>query len=565
MEGTSVSRRDFLRGAGVVGAAAGALALAGTAAAPAPAAAAEGEGAVPAIAKLANETAWIPVQKAACPGPRGPIAFVADEIPADAITATEDHDIVVIGAGIGGLTASLKAAEEGADVVCLEKMTRGRACFECFGAVNASCQEGMDIKPQLLLDEIYRSAYWRTRPEPAHTYVRRSGEATDFWQAMLAKGSNGFIITPVPEDPSTCGMPCLTDLIPTELGFYDSPCLPPDAGVRSGYSGLYVCLEMQEVAKQYDNLELRFETPGVQLVREGDGPVTGVIAKNPDGSYIQLNASRGVIIATGGYDANPELMEAWCRPEDYASSSWWNPGWGTTGDGHLMGIQVGAQMDPCPQPVMNFRWGNPDSFYDARAWNAIYFAIMVNGEGNRFVREDLPFQSVSNAQNAQPDYGANCWEVFDENMMEGMDDATIEEFKAKGWLYEGATPEELAEACGIDAQGLADTIARYNGFFAEGVDEDFDRDLAMTMPFTGSRYFALTNNSCILATVGGLTIDGNAQVLDTANQPIGGLYATGNASGTFFAGNYPRHIPGTSIGRAITFGYVAVEHALKGE
>ena len=565
MEGTSVSRRDFLRGAGVVGAAAGALALAGTAAAPAPAAATEGEGAVPAIAKLANETAWMPVQKAACPGPRGPIAFVADEIPADAITATEDHDIVVIGAGIGGLTASLKAAEEGADVVCLEKMTRGRACFECFGAVNASCQEGLDIKPQLLLDEIYRSAYWRTRPEPARTYVRRSGEATDFWQAMLAKGSNGFIITPVPEDPSTCGMPCLTDLIPTELGFYDSPCLPPDAGVRSGYSGLYVCLEMQEVAKQYDNLELRFETPGVQLVREGDGPVTGVIAKNPDGSYIQLNASRGVIIATGGYDANPELMEAWCRPEDYASSSWWNPGWGTTGDGHLMGIQVGAQMDPCPQPVMNFRWGNPDSFYDARTWNAIYFAIMVNGEGNRFVREDLPFQSVSNAQNAQPDYGANCWEVFDENMMEGMDDAAIEEFKAKGWLFEGATPEELAEACGVDAQGLADTIARYNGFFAEGVDEDFDRDLAMTMPFTGSRYFALTTNSCILATVGGLTIDGNAQVLDTANQPIGGLYATGNASGNFFAGNYPRHIPGTSIGRAITFGYVAVEHALKGE
>lgn len=461
--------------------------------------------------------------------------------------------------------ASLKAAEEGADVVCIEKMTRGRGCFECFGAVNAKCQEGLDIKPQLLLDELYRSAYWRTRPEPARTYVRRSGEATDFWQAMLDKGSNGFVITQVQEAPSTCGMPCLTDLIPTELGFYDSPCLPPDAGVRSGYSGMYVCLEMQEVAKQYDNLDIRFETPGVQLVREGDGPVTAVIAKNADGSYVQLNAAKGVVIATGGYDANPELMEAWTRPEDYASSSWWNPGWGTTGDGHLMGIQIGAQMDPCPQPVMNFRWGNPDSFYDARTWNAIYFAILVNGDGQRFVREDLPFQSVSNAQNAQPDYGANCWEVYDETMMEGMDDAAIEEFKAKGWLFEGATPEELAQACGVDPQGLADTIARYNGFFEKGVDEDFDRDLATTIPFSGKRYFALTTNSCVLATVGGLTIDENAQVLDVNNKPIGGLYATGNASGNFFAGNYPRHIPGTSIGRAITFGYVAAEHALKGE
>lgn len=561
MGNAHVSRRDFLRGAGVAGIAAGAMAVVGAA----PAVAAQGaEAPAPAIAQLAAETAWVPVKKAACPGPKGESAFVAEPIAADQIAATEDHDLVIVGAGIGGLMAALKAAEEGADVVCIEKMSKGRGCFECFGAVNAACQEGLDCKRTLLLDEIYRSAYWRTRPEPARTYVDRSGEAADFWQAMLDKGSNGFVITPVQEAPSTCGMPCMTDLIPTELGFYDSPCLPPDAGVRSGYSGIYVCLEMQEVAKQYDNLDLRFLTPGVQLVREGNGAVTGVIAKNPDGSYVQLNASKGVVLATGGYDANPELMEAWTRPEDYATSSWWNPGWGTTGDGHLMGIQVGAQMDPCPQPVMNFRWGNPDSFYDARTWNAIYFAILVNGEGNRFVREDLPFQSISNAQNAQPGYGVNCWEVFDETMFEGMEDA-VDEFKEKGWLFEGATPQELASAIGVDPDTLASTIETYNGYFADGVDLDFNRDLATTIPFTGKRYFALTTNSCVLATVGGLTINGNAQVLDVDDQVIEGLYATGNASGNFFAGNYPRHIPGTSIGRAITFGFVAAEHALKGE
>lgn len=561
MGNAQVSRRDFLRGAGVAGIAVGAMAVVGAA----PAVAAQGaEAPAPAIAQLAAETAWVPVKKAACPGPKGESAFVAEPIAADQIAATEDHDLVIVGAGIGGLMAALKAAEEGADVVCIEKMSKGRGCFECFGAVDAACQEGLDCKRTLLLDEIYRSAYWRTRPEPARTYVDRSGEATDFWQAMLDKGPNGFVITPVQEMPSTCGMPCMTDLIPTELGFYDSPCLPPDAGVRSGYSGIYVCLEMQEVAKQYDNLDLRFLTPGVQLVREGDGTVTGVIAKNPDGSYVQLNASKGVVLATGGYDANPELMEAWTRPEDYATSSWWNPGWGTTGDGHLMGIQVGAQMDPCPQPVMNFRWGNPDSFYDARTWNAIYFAILVNGEGNRFVREDLPFQSISNAQNAQPGYGVNCWEVFDETMFEGMEDA-VDEFKEKGWLFEGATPQELASAIGVDPDALAATIETYNGYFADGVDLDFNRDLATTIPFTGKRYFALTTNSCVLATVGGLTINGNAQVLDVDDQVIPGLYATGNASGNFFAGNYPRHIPGTSIGRAITFGFVAAEHALKGE
>ena len=117
------------------------------------------------------------------------------------------------------------------------------------------------------------------RPEPIRTYVDRSGEATDFWQAELDKGQNGFVISKVEQAPSTCGMPALTPLIDTELGFYDSPSLPPDAGVRSGYSGIYVCLEMQEVAKAYDNLDLRFSTPGVQLVRDGSGRVGGVIAK----------------------------------------------------------------------------------------------------------------------------------------------------------------------------------------------------------------------------------------------------------------------------------------------
>lgn len=157
----------------------------------------------------------------------------------------------------------------------------------------------------------------------------------------------------------------------------------------------------------------------------------------------------------------------------------------------------------------------------------------------------------------------NCWYIFDETMYDGMQDA-LQEFEEKGWLFEGATPQELAEKCGIDPQGLAATVERYNGFFADGVDEDFRRDLAMTLPFGGSRYFALTSNSCILATTGGLTIDGTCCVLDLNDEPIAGLYACGNASGNFFAGNYPRHIPGTSIGRAVTFGYVAAESCVNG-
>ena len=93
--------------------------------------------------------------------------------------------------------------------------------------------------------------------------------------------------------------------------------------------------------------------PAVQLIRDGEGRVTGLIAKDDQG-YYQINANNGVILATGGYDANPDMMKAWCRPEDIANSASWCPTLGTTGDGHLMGLAVGAQMDPVPHAVMNF-------------------------------------------------------------------------------------------------------------------------------------------------------------------------------------------------------------------
>ena len=560
-----ISRRNFLKGAAIGAAALGAGSLVGCSGGGA-AGGAAGDAAA-AVGDYQNiyggQVNLMPGHAEKCPGPRGPIAFEA-ELQGD-VSREEDFDVVVVGAGISGLIAALKAADMGANVLVLEKMTKGRGCFECFGAVDAQVQKDLKIEvdKSVLLDELYRSAYYRIRPDAPRTYVNRSGEATDFWQEMLNKGNNGLIITPTDEGPQTNGFPAMTQFIPSELGFYDSPALPPDAGVRSGLSGIYVCLEMQDIAKTaYSNIDMRFSTPAVQLVGDENG-VTGVVAKDADGTYFQANASKGVILATGGYDCNPEMMEAWTRPEDYAYSSWWNPGWGTTGDGHMMGLAVGASMDPIPHPVMNFRWGTPDSFADFRTWNAVYFGILVNGRGERFVREDGPFQVVSNAQNAQPAYGRNCWYIFDEGMSEGIE-LGYDEFIEKGWLYEADNAADLAAQIGVDAEGLQATLDRYASFFEGGTDEDFARDLTMTMPFTGGKLYAFTTNSNILATVGGLCIDGNCSVLSTSDKPIPGLFACGNASGSFFAGNYPRHIPGTSIGRAITFGFVAAESAVNG-
>ena len=144
-----------------------------------------------------------------------------------------------------------------------------------------------------------------------------------------------------------------------------------------------MCKELRAVAETYDNLEIRYEMPAVQLIREDGGRVIGCIAKNGDG-YVRINASKGVLLATGGYDANPEMMQAWVRPEDYESSVWWNPSWGTTGDGHMMGLSIGADMDSLPHPVMNFSNATPSTFVEKRVYfpGAMNYSIIVTEEAS---------------------------------------------------------------------------------------------------------------------------------------------------------------------------------------
>jgi len=562
MKKSNVSRRDFLKGAGLAGVTAGAFVAFGGNTAVAD----EGANSSPYSLALGSDATMLPLRNAKCPGPIGPIAFEDRAIPESEIGSTEECEVLIIGAGIGGLMASLKAAEEGAKIITLEKMTEGRSAWESFGAVGAKFQieQGIEIDPAQLKDEIYRAADWRVEPGPIETYVNRSGEMADFWQDMLDKGGSGWEIYKFDQAPNFSGFPIIDSYVNFRM---------PKGISNTWLFGIYVCKELRKVAETYENLQLRYETPAVQLIREGEGRVSGCIAKSGDG-YIRIKASKGVLLATGGYDANPEMMKAWVRPEDYESSSWWNPGWGTTGDGHMMGLKVGASMDSLPQPVMNFSNATPGTFVEKRVYfpGAMNLSIIVNSDCQRFVNENGARQYMSNAINAQRQRGKKCYHIFDQAMIA----STLEKVpnadkqlaldEEKGFLFRAGSLEDLAKMIDLDPTSLAETVKRYNGFFEKGLDRDPDyyRYLGNNKPFTGETYYALLTNSVILATVGGLTINGNTQVLDKEFKVIEGLYATGNASGNFYAGNYPRHIPGTSVGRAATFGYVAAEHMLKG-
>ena len=559
----TVSRRDFLVGMGGAGAAAAAMMLA-----KAPAAVAVEQPAPtetgPYAALGDAPTSLLPVRDVECTCPVGPIAFEDREIAEDEIVAEEECDVLIVGCGIGGLMGALKAASEGANTIVLEKMTAGRASWESVGAYNSKIQQeaGAQVDPAELVDEILRSAYWRTRPEPTLTYVHRSGEVVDFWQEMFDLAGGGYQLTKKDHTPSTNGMKAIDSYLTFKL---------PEGTSKTWLFGLYVTKELLRAAEKFNNLSIRYETPGVQLIREEGGRVAGCIAKTAEG-YVRFKAARGVLLATGGYDANPDMVKAWVRPEDYATSSWWNPSWGTTGDGHMMGLKVGASMDPVPHPVMNFGCGTPDSFANRYVFfPAVNNAILVNREGKRFVNEALTYHCVSNAVNAQPGYGHGCYYLFDAASMAAAFEKVsytqevLDDYVQKGWLYVADSLEELEQELEMPSGSLSETVERYNGFIDQSLERDFDfyRYMTGAAKLEGGTWYALATNSVILTTVGGLTINGSAQVLDTNDEVIEGLYATGNASGSFYSGNYPRHIAGSSVGRAVVSGYVAVEDMLK--
>lgn len=521
----------------------------------------------PYIAALGDNTNVLPVYKATWNAIEGPIGFENREIAPEEISHTDECDFLIIGCGIGGMMAILKGAEEGADVIGIEKMTRGRNSWESIGGCGTRFQKENDNTPDpaQYVEEILRAAYWRARPDVVWSFVNNSGETINFMQDMLDKSGWGIQIYNTKQADGLYGLTTIQGEHKFEL--------PEEFNWTSWMYGPPVMNALVKAAETYSNIELRFETSGVQLVQNDQGRVTGAIVKDTSG-YYQINASKGVLLATGGYEANPRMMESWTRPEDYASSSCWDPCQGPTGDGHMMGLRVGAQMDPIPHPVMNFNYGTPAQFLDLPGiWTCAQLGIHVNSSGKRFVNEGLQMNFISNAINAQPKYGQGCWIIFDQNMLDVQTEQnptasdTISQYLEKGWLYQADSLSQLADLIGINPESLEETVTTYNSYFESNPpgDLEFRRILETTFPISKAPYFALTTRSTVLTVVGGLTINEHAQVLDTEENVIKGLYATGNASGGMFSGTYPRHLPATSVGRAATFGFVAARHAIKGE
>jgi len=497
-----------------------------------------------------------------------------EPIPEKDIKETVTADVVVCGAGLAGMCAAISAAQAGAKVVLLEKGSTISLRGIDYGAVGSKIQEssGAKVDKVQAVREIMRWGGYKADQRVVSLWANYSGAAVD-WLLDMARAA-GQTVKPVPLEhqvvPNST-VPYFTtqtfELVPSEEALAAAPKgeMPRQAAMR---------YTLETNAKKA-GVDIRFNTPAVRLVREDKGRVTGVIAESKDGSYIKFNARKGVILCTGGYENDPEMLKAYIpSTKDIYGITY--PGKNNTGDGHKMALWIGAAMDETPHAPMYFDQGLeglPPAYKPVPLTRQPWLGVNLRGE--RFVNEDLPYGYVCNAMLQQP--GHMKWAVWDSKWPDeaprfGMtackamrpplhDPKEIDDLIKKGIIKSANTIDELAQKMDVPVETFKATVARYNELAKLGKDLDFGKRPECLTTIEKAPFYAAKLAVCLLVTLGGLKVNEKLQVLDKENKVIPGLYAAGNTSGCFFAYDYPNVMPGLSHGRVLTFGWLAGKNA----
>ncbi len=322
------------------------------------------------------------------------------------------------------------------------------------------------------------------------------------------------------------------------------------------------------------------ESPVRDLIVE-DGRVVGVQALRRD-RKVTIRARRGVLIASGGFARNPEMRERYGRKP--ASVEWTLANPGETGEVVQAAMRVGAATDLMDEGIWMPMSMTPNGPLYNVYERAQPHAIMVNGDGRRFVDEAATYMAVVQAMFDEHEHagrGIPSWIIIDSRHRRrypwGLQPPgrTPKEWLESGYMKRAQTIEELAGLCGLDPHTLRDTVTRFNRFAANGVDEDFGRAQSVygrlfgdprnrPNPGLGSierpPFYAAALYPGDLGTFGGIVTDEHAQVLRDDSSVIEGLYATGTATAPVTGRVYPG--TGNSIGGTMVWGFVAAQHAL---
>ncbi|WP_068154838.1 FAD-dependent oxidoreductase [Rhodococcus phenolicus] len=332
-------------------------------------------------------------------------------------------------------------------------------------------------------------------------------------------------------------------------------------------------------------VEFRVSTAATALTAADDGRVTGVRLAGPAGAYT-VSARRGVVLATGGFTHDLDRRRELFPRTPTGREHWTLTPPTTTGDGISLGESVGGRLDRtlaspvayCPVSLVRYRNGKQGVFPHIMD-RAKPGAIGVLADGRRFVNEALGYHDYTLAMIEQvPDGAEVCsWLIADAQYMKYYPLGMAKPFPIPTWPYlrsryltRGATLRELAAKIGVDPDGLDKTVTAFNENARAGEDPEFGRGSTpfnvksgdpdnpwpnpSLAPLEKGPFYAVKVVPGSFGTFAGLVTDSCSRVLDSANAPIGGLYAVGVDQAGVMGGHYPSG--GINLGPAMTFGYL---------
>ena len=472
-------------------------------------------------------------------------------------------DLVIIGAGGAGLVAAAAALEAGmTNIIVIEKAaTPGGNTAQSAGmfAIDSPAQKRKGIRvPE---DQIFREkmayANWRVDPALTRHCIRESGRMVEWFEGKGMRFDNVIEFLREGQAPKV----------------FHSFSLGPD-----GFIGRRIVDTLTGECHRR-GVEILCDTSALALNRDGQGRTAAVTVRSAkQDSTIQ---TRAVILATGGFGANSELLEKYFPGHGNVFTKGYAQ---MTGDGLTMAERIGAAIDDNMVLLVtgphHYPWSHALTLLVRRPE-----LLLVNKEGERYCDETIFLDYHTEAGNAlsrQPDM--ICYGLLDSAIKERIETSgqivsgmereaggsgawvqdlskELEAGAARGTVFTGTGWDEVATQMGAAPAVLGETVKRYNEYCDSGRDGEFFKEGGFLLPLRKPPFYAVLGVQGFDTTLGGIKIDHRMEVIDQDGRPIPGLYATGDCASQWEHRDYNLRHPGSAMTFAFCSGYIAGQEA----